>query len=106
MTKLDFQSPTSWMLLPINWISEHFNCNNTFEILAYKFNVLGRFMGNPFYLQALKTWEQLINNKPQNIYELYSMPMWFNKYLNTLKSNQVIAKGFMYVKDLFPENNF
>ena len=71
LQKLDFNNPTSWMLLPIKWITEHFNCSKTYDILSCKFEMTGEFRGPIFYIQALKTWETLVNTQPQDIYELY-----------------------------------
>ena len=93
------------MLLPIKWITEHFNCSKTYDILSCKFEMTGEFRGPIFYIQALKTWETLVNTQPQDIYELYSTSIWFNKVLGTQINNGLVSKGFTHIKDLFPENS-
>ena len=104
LKKINFQNPDRWMLLPIKWITDHFGCNTSFDILSCQIEIPDRFNGNEFYFQALKSWERLTNVQPQNITELFSMNIWFNRHLKTNLNQALFQKGFVYIKDLFPEN--
>ena len=92
------------MILPVMWISKCFSTEN-YDIIACNFEIPKQLFGNRFYHGALKTLCNVSKHEPQNEFELYSMPIWYNKSLQTTFYKNLFDKGFSLMKDLFPENN-
>ena len=63
-----------------------------------------KWKGHLFYLQILRSFERLIDFNPRTIEEIYGIPLWFNKTLNTKFDGSAAHKGFNYIRDLFPQN--
>ena len=46
----------------------------------------------------------IVEHEPKSVYDLYSIPIWFNKTLGTKINIKLKLKGFDFVKDFFPVN--
>ena len=62
-----------------------------------------KWKGHPFYYDSLDTIQKINGDFPNNIHELISTPIWFNKYLNTRFDCDLARKGFIFVKDIISE---
>ena len=104
LTKLNFQEPKNWMALPILWISQLFNiklnpnianplevyeselfCGEQFNILSCRFKLprANQWKGHMYFYEILKGFEKLISREPQNIEDLLSTPIWFDRTIKT-----------------------
>ena len=92
LLKLDFNEPKAWMLLPIKWISTSFSCFPCFDILTSNNTIPDKFLGNPFYLEALNTLSSITTHEPTSVYDLYSTSIWYNKTLVTKLNLQLKLK--------------
>ena len=64
---------------------------------------MNKWAGHSFYYEALKTLENLTsNNIPRNYNNIQSIPVWFNKNLQTTFDSEISRAGFNFIKDLFP----
>ena len=62
----------------------------------------GFWRGHSFYYDVLQCYEKLPEKSPRFYEQILSMPIWFNKYLNTSFDESISKAGFNYVKDIFP----
>ena len=78
----------------------------TLNILDCKIKLprMGQYRGHQFYYKILKTSVTLFENNCTHLENLLSIPIWFNKILNTKFDAEISRAGFNFVKDLFPEN--
>ena len=58
--------------------------------------------GHDFYYDVLKCFEKLLDNQPKSVEQIFSMPLWFNRFLCTSFDEQLSCAGYNFVKDLFP----
>ena len=54
-----------------------------FDILTSNNTIPDKFLGNPFYLEALNTLSSITTHEPTSVYDLYSTSIWYNKTLVT-----------------------
>ena len=108
-------------ILPQFWINKLFNIplssNNTnlqyfhnffsqqINILDCKFKVPRRnaWSGHPFYFEILKSLEKVALDFPTTVVNILSIPIWYNKSLNTKFDIELSRAGLNYLKDCFPE---
>ena len=97
-----FKIPTSSEREPYFYNFFH----KTLNILNCKFKLprMGQYNGHQFYYKILKTAETLFENKLTHIENIFSVPIWFNRFLNTKFDAEISNAGFNFIKDLFPEN--
>lgn len=63
------------------------------------------YTGHPYYYKILKTYEQLSGRRAcLTIQNIVSIPIWFNKCLNTKFDSEISGAGFNFIKDLLPYN--
>ena len=60
--------------------------------------------GHPFYYQILKTFELITRSIPHSLENTLSIPIWFNRHLNTTFDVELSRAGFNFIRDLFPSN--
>ena len=58
--------------------------------------------GHPFYFEILKSFEKIISSLPNSLENILSIPIWFNKYLQTKFDVDISRAGFNYLKDFYP----
>ena len=63
----------------------------------------GLYQGHPFYYKILKDLER-IDLGLNEIGTILSIPIWFNRDLNTKFDTEISKAGFNFIKDLFPNN--
>ena len=110
------ESDQNCFLLPKLWIKQLFNiseeqdsylnkyfCENM-SILDCKIKVprRGLWKGHSFYYDIMKSYEKLLENVPRSVEQIFSMPLWFNRFLNTKFDEDISKAGYNYVKDMFP----
>ena len=76
--------------------------DNKINILDCKFKMpkISQWKGHPFYLDLLLSYETLLNEYPQSIESLLSVPIWFNSMLGSKFNIQMSKLGFNYIKDI------
>ena len=113
------------MALPTYWIDTFFNIpskheennheNNykydffnggCYSIIDCRFQVprANLWKGHPYYLELLKGYEKSVMQQPRSWEEVYSMPLWHNKWLKTKFDPEMSMKHFNFVGDLFNGN--
>ena len=60
------------------------------------------WQGHGFYYEVLKGFEKLLDSLPRSVEQLLSMPLWFNKFMDTSFDETISKAGYNYIKDLFP----
>ena len=108
----------NWMRLPIFWIfslfgislhGEEYNLfisgNVDLRSCSYKLPRRGLWKGSNFYFEVLQAYEKIINTSVKSLEEIYAVPIWFNRDLKTKIDREIVALGFNYVRDLFPDNS-
>ena len=60
--------------------------------------------GHPFYYQMLKTFEAVTRSIPHSLENTLSIPIWFNRHLQTTFDVELCRAGFNFIKDFFPSN--
>ena len=95
--------------IPTHCINEDqdYFCNlfrNKINILDCKIKVPRKisWKGHPFYFEILKAFEKIISSLPNSLESLLSIPIWFNKYLQTKFDVDISRAGFNYLKDFYP----
>jgi hypothetical protein len=58
--------------------------------------------GHPFYYEILKSLEKITSHLPQELENILSIPIWFNKYLKTKFDSDISRAGFNSIKECFP----
>ena len=108
---------SSRKFLPCSWIFDMFrrssNINdndleyyktfteNSVEIVSqccFKLPNKSKFKGHPFYYDCLKTIQEVNKTLPESINELLSVPLWYNKYLNSQFDCILSKNGFNFIK--------
>ena len=59
-----------------------------------------RWLGHPFYYDALVTYAKILKNRPKTFESLVSAPLWFNKMLGTTFDVKLSKAGYNYVSDI------
>ena len=75
------------------------------NILDCKFKVPRKnsWNGHPYYFELLKSLEKVAFSLPTTLVNICSIPVWFNRALNTKFDIDLSKAGFNYIKDFFPE---
>ena len=61
------------------------------------------YTGHPYYYKILKTYEQLSEKRAcSTIQNIISIPIWFNRHLNSKIDTEISHAGFNFLKDLLP----
>ena len=60
------------------------------------------WQGHEFYYEVLKSFEKLLESLPKSVEQIFSMPLWFNRFLDTSFDETISRAGYNYVKDLYP----
>ena len=102
-------------MLPKLWIKQLFklgetNCyqdkffSESMNILDCKIKIprKGLWKGHSFYYDILKSFDKLLECTPRTAEQLFSMPLWFNRFLNTKFDEDISKAGYNHVKDIFP----
>ena len=102
---------TKWFKIPTecNTQEEHFYhrfFDSQLNILDCKFKLPNRkqWKGHPYYLDVLQTLDKLNAYSPKSFESVISIPLWFNKMLDTNFDAQLSKIGYNYVSDLFRNN--
>ena len=81
-----------------------------YEFFCKRLNVLdckirvprkASWKGHPFYYDILKSYESCIEQLPKSLENCLSIPIWFNRFLNTKFNLPVSRAGFNYLRDLY-----
>ena len=117
--RLSSHVTTNSMCLPKYWMKKLFNIpiesndlesqyitsflDNQLNILNCRFKLpkKSKWKGHPFYYEALVNYELLLENFPKSYESIMSIPLWFNKELNTRFDASLSKLGFNYIIDLF-----
>ena len=43
-----------------------------------------------------------MENVPKSVEQIFPMPLWFNRFINTKFDEDISKAGYNYVKDIFP----
>ena len=62
------------------------------------------YRGHPFYYSILKIHEKIAEIGCQEIENILSVPIWYNRHLKTKFDTEISLAGFNFIKDLFPCN--
>ena len=107
-------------ILPQLWINSFFKIPNNvinenqqyfYNFFKSNLNILdciltvprkNNWKGHPFYYEILKSLEKMTSHVPQELENILSIPIWFNKYLKTKFDSDISRAGFNSIKDLFP----
>ena len=57
--------------------------------------------GHPYYYEVLKYYEASLQQLPKSFETILSMPIWFNKHLNTTFNIPLSKAGYNHIKDLY-----
>ena len=106
-------------LLPLQWISTYFlnqsniedrNKNyyhsfikNNLDIVCncyFKLSRKNRWPGHPYYYDRLYSIQKLLADLPEDINDILSTPIWFNKFFGTKFDCEISKAGFNYIKDI------
>ena len=99
--------------LPNYWIKNLFkiptNTSLFFKTLGildcpFKLPRQNQYRGHPFYYSILKDYEKILEKGCQELENVLSMPIWYNRYLGTKFDPEISNAGFNFMKDLFPNN--
>ena len=73
------------------------------NILDFKFKLprKNNWSGHPYYYEVLKYYETSLEQLPKSVENILSMPIWFNKHLNTTFNVQLSKAGYNHIKDLY-----
>ena len=122
LLRMPLYSEGSHTVLPIFWIKSMFknpikakdeNEIQFIEFFQKSLNILDCFFqlsrknnynGHPFYYKALKDVEKLSTKYCENIENILSVPIWFNRYFKTKFDPEISKAGYNFLKDIFPEN--
>ena len=63
-----------------------------------------KWIGHPYYLDSLFTYDKLIEHSPKSFEAVISFPLWFNKMIGTNFDAQLSKSGYNFVSDLFYNN--
>jgi hypothetical protein len=77
--------------------------SNTLSILDCKFKVPRKasWRGHPYHYEILKSLESLTEQLPKLTENILSIPIWYNRFLNTKFNIKASKAGFNYLRDLF-----
>ena len=97
----------SFVLFKINSTNENYQTkyfNKSMNILDCKLKIPRKtlWQGHGFYYEVLKGFEKLLDSLPRSVEQLLSMPLWFNKFMDTSFDETISKAGYNYIKDLFP----
>ena len=97
-----FKIPTEYNNAETEYFASFFD--SRLEILDCKFNLpkKNHWRGHPFYYDALLTYQQLsLDNQPKSFEANMSIPLWYNKMLETSFDAKLSKLGYNYISDLF-----
>ena len=116
--RLNCHINTNSMCLPKYWIKQFFNIptecqdiesrylsdffDNQLNILDCKFRLpkKSKWTGHPFYYDTLVNYEMLLESQPNSYESNMSIPLWFNKELDTKFDVRLSKLGINYISDL------
>ena len=118
-TMADNNSRSSHQVLPNYWMRKMFKIptNMTeqpyfYDFFENKMRVLNclvkiprkaNYSGHPFYYDILKTYEALTQKISMDTENILSLPIWFNRSLQTKFDPEISMAGFNTIQDLYPE---
>lgn len=85
--------------------SEYYNyfVRNTLDIIgccSFKLPRKNKWEGHPYYYDILSTIQRLTVAMPNDIHEMLSTPIWYNKFLGTTFDCSLSRQGFNFLKDI------
>ena len=122
ISRLKITCNTNNMCLPKFWLKQLYNIpaipanddqiffneffTNSLNILDCKLRVprKNRWKGHPYYHEILKSYENCLEQLPKQLESIMSIPIWYNKLLNTTFNIKLAKAGFNYLRDIFVES--
>ena len=120
LLNLTSESQNRCTILPQLWLNDLFKIPTLFtnqdQVYFYNFfrdkiNILdckikvprkSSWKGHPFYFEILKSFEKIISSLPNSLENTLSIPIWFNKFMQTKFDVTISRAGFNYLKDFYP----